>query len=71
MTRLSDNKVIIDLNKSHIDKMRGNEVGNVVRPNWKAYRLIVEIDSLRADEEQGYFADFSIKNVCRIYLIAQ
>lgn len=63
MTRLRDDKVIINLNKTNIDMWRGNEIGDFVRPKWGIYRSIVEKDSLRADEEQVYFADFSIKKL--------
>lgn len=63
ITRLSDDKIIINVNKSDIDMWRGNEASDFVRPKWGIYRSIVETDSLRADEEKIYFTDFSIKKV--------
>mgnify|MGYP000639808628 CR=1 FL=1 len=63
MTRLSDEKEIININKSNIDMWRGNEASDFVRPKWGIYRSIVETNSLRADEEQVFFTDFSIKKL--------
>lgn len=63
MTRLGDKKVIIDIDKTDIDMWRGNDSGDFVRPKWGIYRSIAEKDSLRADEEQVFFADFSIKKI--------
>lgn len=63
MTRLHDDKVIINIDESNIDMWRGNDAGDFVRPKWGIYRSIVETESLRADEEQVFFADFTIKKL--------
>ncbi len=61
LTRLSDNEEIFNISEQHIDMWRGVLAQDFARPKWGIYRSIVETDSLRAEEEQVRFADFSIK----------
>lgn len=61
LTRLSDDLNIIDIDEQNIDTWRGVEERDFVRPKWGIYRSILETDSLREDEEQVRFANFSIK----------
>lgn len=61
LTRLSDNEEIFNISEQHIDMWRGVLAQDFARPKWGIYRSIVEADSLRAEEEQVRFADFSIK----------
>ncbi|MDQ9091440.1 VCBS domain-containing protein [Pseudoalteromonas haloplanktis] len=61
LTRLSDKQEIFNIHEQNIDMWRGFSEKDFARPKWGIYRSIVETDSLRADEEQVRFADFSIK----------
>lgn len=61
VTRMSDNTTIIDLSEDNIDTWRGVEAADFVRPKWGIYRSILETESLRAEEEQVRFADFTIR----------
>ncbi|MBQ4831690.1 VCBS domain-containing protein [Pseudoalteromonas sp. MMG010] len=61
LTRLSDDTKVINISESNIDMWRGVQAQDFVRPKWGIYRSIVETDSLREEEEQVRFANFSIK----------
>lgn len=61
LTRLSDQAVILDINKTNIDMWRGNVQGDFARPKWGIYRSLKDPQSLRAEEEQVRFADFTIR----------
>lgn len=61
LTRLRDELRIIEIDNQNIDTWRGVEERDFVRPKWGIYRSILETDSLREDEEQVRFANFSIK----------
>jgi VCBS repeat-containing protein len=61
LTRLSDNEEIFNISEQNIDMWRGFTDDDFARPKWGIYRSIVETDSLRAEEEQVRFADFSVK----------
>ncbi len=61
LTRLRDQAVILDIDKNNIDMWRGNDSSDFARPKWGIYRSISDIESLRAEEEQVRFADFTIR----------
>lgn len=61
LTRLSDQSVILDIQRNNIDMWRGNTHKDYARPKWGIYRSIADKDSLRAQEEQVRFADFTIR----------
>jgi hypothetical protein len=61
VTRMSDEAVIIDLSEDTIDTYRGVEARDFSRPKWGIYRSILETSSLREDEEQVRFADFTVR----------
>ncbi|EWH11519.1 hypothetical protein DS2_03385 [Catenovulum agarivorans DS-2] len=60
ITRLRDNNKVLAIHEQDIDLLRANDAGDFVRPKWGIYRSIAETASLRADEEQVRFANFSI-----------
>jgi hypothetical protein len=61
ITRMSDEKVMIDIDESAIDMWRGVSEQDFARPKWGIYRSISETSSLRAEEEKVRFADFIIR----------
>jgi hypothetical protein len=61
ITRMSDDKVMIDIDESAIDMWRGVSDEDFARPKWGIYRSISETDSLGAEEEKVRFADFTIR----------
>ena len=61
LTRIRDDAVILDINKTNIDTWRGNDEGDFARPKWGIYRSIADKQSLRAEEEQVRFVDFTIR----------
>ena len=60
-TRLSDKVVVLEIERDNIDTWRGNNSGDFARPKWGIYRSITDKASLRAEEEQVRFADFTIR----------
>lgn len=60
-TRMSDNQLMIDIDEENIDMWRGQIAEDFSRPKWGIYRSILETNSLRSDEEQVRFADFTIR----------
>lgn len=66
ITRLSDNNKVLAIHERDIDLLRANDSNDFVRPKWGIYRSIAESSSLRAEEEQVRFANFSVtKGVIR------
>ncbi|MEM8682805.1 MAG: hypothetical protein AAGF72_05195 [Pseudomonadota bacterium] len=63
VTRMSDNRVIFDINEQGLDLWRGTDPSHFVRPKWGIYRSILDGDNLRADEETVRFANFSVSEV--------
>jgi len=63
VTRMSDNRVIFDIDEEGLDLWRGVDPSHFVRPKWGIYRSILDGDNLRADEETVRFANFSISEV--------
>jgi len=63
VTRMSDDRVIFDIDETGLDLWRGEDPGHFVRPKWGIYRSILDGDNLRADEETVRFANFSISEV--------
>ena len=61
ITRLSDQKVLVDIYETEIDMWRGVIAEDFVRPKWGIYRSLDDKLSLRADEEKIYFSNFSIQ----------
>jgi hypothetical protein len=61
VTRMSDNASIISIDETNIDMYRGNSGEDFVRPKWGIYRSTAERSSLRSEEEQVRFANFTIK----------
>ena len=60
-TRMSDEQVMIDIDLTSIDMWRGQLAQDFSRPKWGIYRSVLEVNSLRADEERVRFADFTIR----------
>ncbi|MBU2677464.1 MAG: hypothetical protein KJP16_10290 [Gammaproteobacteria bacterium] len=63
VTRLSDDKVIFNIDETGLDLWRGENASHFVRPKWGIYRSIFDFDNLRPDEENVRFANFSISEV--------
>ena len=63
VTRMSDDAVIFDIDETGLDFWRGDDPSHFVRPKWGIYRSILELDNLRAEEEQVRFANFSVSKV--------
>lgn len=61
--RLSDKKVIFDIDEPALDLWRGEDASHFVRPKWGIYRSILDLANLRPEEEDVRFANFSIKEV--------
>ena len=61
ITRMRDDNIIFDISEDNIDTYRGVETRDFSRPKWGIYRSILERSSLRAEEEQVRFADFTIR----------
>ena len=61
--RMSDDKVIFDIDESALDLWRGEDASHFVRPKWGIYRSIMDLGNLRPDEEDVRFANFSIREV--------
>ncbi len=61
--RMSDDRVIFDINETGLDLWRGVDPSHFVRPKWGIYRSILDGDNLRAEEETVRFANFSISEV--------
>lgn len=67
ITRIRDGQVIVDISGTEVDMWRGpsfeGEGTPYVRPKWGYYRSLADSDSLRADEEHVYFADFEVSEM--------
>lgn len=63
VTRMSDDAVIFDIDKTGLDLWRGEDASHFVRPKWGIYRSILDLDNLRPDEEVVRFANFSISEI--------
>ncbi len=63
VTRLRDDEVIFDIDVSELDLWRGTDASHFVRPKWGIYRSLLDLDNLRADEEDVRFANFSVQEV--------
>ena len=63
VTRMSDDRVIFDIDEQGLDLWRGTDPSHFVRPKWGIYRSILDGDNLRADEETVRFANFSVSEV--------
>ena len=61
--RVSDQAVIFDIDEPGLDLWRGEDPSHFVRPKWGIYRSVLDLDNLRADEEDVRFANFSIREV--------
>ncbi len=61
--RMSDDKIILDVEGSNLDLWRGASNRHFVRPKWGIYRSIVETKDLRAEEEIVRFANFRVSKV--------
>lgn len=61
ITRMSDKKIMIDIDERAIDMWRGVSEQDFARPKWGIYRSVSEKDSLRAEEEKVRFADFIVR----------
>ena len=65
ITRMSDDEELVNVTQENIDMWRGPDNNNTpyVRPKWGFYRSTEESSSLRAAEEQVFFADFEISEL--------
>jgi hypothetical protein len=63
VTRMSDAKVVFDIDEPALDLWRGEDTSHFVRPKWGIYRSILDLGNLRPDEEDVRFANFSIREV--------
>lgn len=54
-------ELVVDFQDDNIDMWRGEHKFDFSRPKWGIYRSIRDKDSLRSDEEEARFADFSIR----------
>jgi hypothetical protein len=61
--RLGDGNVIFNIDESNLDFWRGGDAGHFVRPKWGIYRSLLDVESLRPEEENVRFANFSIREV--------
>ncbi len=61
--RVADGSTIIDISEENIDMWRGQISKDFSRPKWGIYRSLAIPESLRADEEQVKFADFTVSRV--------
>ncbi|MEO1481004.1 MAG: hypothetical protein AAFU77_02780 [Myxococcota bacterium] len=61
--RMSDNKVILDIDEAELDLWRGLDPDDFVRPKWGIYRSILDAENLRPDEEIVRFANFSVERL--------
>ena len=61
--RISDGKVIFDIDQSNLDIWRGTNAKHFVRPKWGIYRSLRNSENLRAEEENVRFANFSVSKV--------
>ncbi len=63
VTRMRDDEIIFDIDRSGLDLWRGEDPSHFVRPKWGIYRSILDLDNLRPDEENVRFANFSVSEV--------
>ena len=63
VTRMSDAKVVFNIDEPALDLWRGEDTSHFVRPKWGIYRSILDLGNLRPDEEDVRFANFSIREV--------
>jgi len=61
--RLSDNKIIFDIDQSDLDMWRGTQSKHFVRPKWGIYRSVADYDNLRSEEEVVRFANFTVSKI--------
>lgn len=61
--RLSDGRVIFNIDESNLDFWRGKDASHFVRPKWGIYRSLLDPENLRTEEEDVRFANFSVREV--------
>ena len=60
---IETDELLVDFEAKDIDMWRGERREDFSRPKWGIYRSLKNKDSLRHEEEQARFADFSVRKV--------
>ncbi len=63
ITEVVSQKTVVNLSLDEIDMLRGEANRHFVRPKWGIYRSLKSKEMLREDEEQVFFADFSVQKL--------
>ena len=63
LTRMSDEQVLFDIDRSGLDMWRGLDNDHFVRPKWGIYRSLRDADNLRPEEEVVRFANFEVSKL--------
>ena len=63
ITEVVSQKNVLRLSLDNIDMLRGEGSNDFVRPKWGIYRSLKTKQMLRDDEEQVYFADFTVQKL--------
>ena len=63
ITDMETNETVLNLSLNDIDMLRGEGNQDFVRPKWGIYRSLKSAYMLRDEEEQVFFADFTVQKL--------
>ena len=63
LTRMRDEQILFDIDRSGLDMWRGLDSDHFVRPKWGIYRSLRDADNLRPEEEIVRFANFEVSKL--------